>query len=815
MHSLPIVLTLATSSLAAQCATQWLPGDRLASTNGVVMTTTRWDPDGPGPAGERLVVAGDFSWAGDLAANRIAAYDPATDTWSAFGPGLDGMVRGVVALPNGDLVAGGDFATAGGVTVQSVARWDGTAWQPMQGGMSPGGVFALAVTSGGEVIAGGRFLTAGGTSAPRVARWDGASWHALGNGLENGFLTGCYALCVLSNGDIVAGGDFNTAGGSPAANIARWNGSAWTPLGAGVDAAVLALQARATGELVVGGGFLHAGGVYAQYLAQWSGTSWSVPQLPWLGSPAYAMTTLANGDTVITTAGGVATWNGTTLVGDPLAPQGGLRTVGTMPGGNLVVGGEFPVVGTRQVPYLAQRAATGYEPVGSSSALEGNVFATAVLPNGDLVAGGDFVRAGGVSCAHLARRVGNAWQPLGVGTDGTVRALAVLPNGDLVAAGTFSAAGGVSCQNIARWNGVAWSPLGSGLTATGGFTVVRALLVRGNGDLVAAGQFQAAGGIAAAEVAVWNGATWAALGAGVVSTPLFAAGATALAELPNGDLAVGGSFFQVGGAIAANTGVALWNGTAWTASPIQGSVSSLAVLRSGELVAGGFGLAPRVLTPAGWQLLGTTSASPFAMVVLPDGDLLVSGATQRWNGATWTAVPGGPIVVYSFATLPDGTVVAGGSHVSSTVQNSASVAWLASSCPATAVSVGVGCSGAGGANVLTATSLPWGGGSASAQVTGLSANSFALRELGFTPVALSLPALLPQALPGCSLYVLPDYNDLWFPTAGSVTASLAIPDSVVFAGLVLREQFVAFEFVGGTFAAITSSNAIDFTIGVF
>jgi hypothetical protein len=30
-------------------------------------------------------------------------------------------------MPNGDLVAGGDFITAGGVAANGIARWDGTA----------------------------------------------------------------------------------------------------------------------------------------------------------------------------------------------------------------------------------------------------------------------------------------------------------------------------------------------------------------------------------------------------------------------------------------------------------------------------------------------------------------------------------------------------------------------------------------------------------------------------------------------------------------------------------------------------------------
>ena len=40
---------------------------------------------------------------------------------------------------------------------------------------------------------------------------------------------------------VYAGGFFTTAGGGSASNIARWDGTAWCPLGAGVNATVLAL----------------------------------------------------------------------------------------------------------------------------------------------------------------------------------------------------------------------------------------------------------------------------------------------------------------------------------------------------------------------------------------------------------------------------------------------------------------------------------------------------------------------------------------------------------------------------------------------
>jgi hypothetical protein len=74
---------------------------------------------------------------------------------------------------------------------------------------------------------------------------------------------------------------------------------------------------------------------------------------------------------------------------------------------------------------------------------------------------------------------------LGSGTGGAVSALAVLHNGDLVAGGGFLTAGGVAANNIARWNGSSWSAMG--------VTAGNALTVLPGGDLVAGVSFTSNG----------------------------------------------------------------------------------------------------------------------------------------------------------------------------------------------------------------------------------------------------------------------------------------------------------------------------------
>ena len=105
------------TALGQTCGAQWMPsGEVLAGMDRAVNASFMWDSDGSGPLPPRLVVAGAFGVAGPVAANRIAVFDPATSTWSALGTGMNDQVFALASLPNGDLIAGGQFTAAGGVS---------------------------------------------------------------------------------------------------------------------------------------------------------------------------------------------------------------------------------------------------------------------------------------------------------------------------------------------------------------------------------------------------------------------------------------------------------------------------------------------------------------------------------------------------------------------------------------------------------------------------------------------------------------------------------------------------------------------------
>ena len=122
-------------SARADCPAEWLPGEGIPGLDGPVYAMTTWDPDGPGGQPELLVVGGDFTVAGDVIANNIAAWDGTT--WQPLGSGMGGDWPYVHALTvyNGELIAGGYFTTAGGNPASYIARWNGATWQPLGSGM--------------------------------------------------------------------------------------------------------------------------------------------------------------------------------------------------------------------------------------------------------------------------------------------------------------------------------------------------------------------------------------------------------------------------------------------------------------------------------------------------------------------------------------------------------------------------------------------------------------------------------------------------------------------------------------------------------
>ncbi len=304
--------------------------------------------------------------------------------------GMDGIagVNGVVYVLTcdsfGNLYVGGAFTTAGGVTANHIAKWDGSAWSALGSGMNDS-VFALTCDSSGNLYAGGYFTTAGGVSANYIAKWDGSSWSALGSGMDHYVL----ALAVDASGTLYAGGWFSAAGGATVYNIAKWNGSAWSTLGWGFDAGVLTLAVDTSGNLYAGGFFVYSGkghvtgGITFNGIAKWDGSSW-IP-LGW-------------------------------------GLNDGVTGIALDSTGNLYAGGRFTFAAGVWANHIAKWEGSSWSALGSgTSGMDvQNILALSVDSSGNLYTGGRFSGAGGKVSAYLAKCVIPAILTMAVSGNGTI-----------------------------------------------------------------------------------------------------------------------------------------------------------------------------------------------------------------------------------------------------------------------------------------------------------------------------------------------------------------------------------------------------------
>ncbi|MFO1009139.1 MAG: immunoglobulin domain-containing protein [Planctomycetota bacterium] len=332
----------------------------------------------------------------------------------------------VVDLAEWNDGGGARLALAGGFpgpipgATYGVALWDGATLTKLgvtQNGAGAGNVNSVAVFDDGTgpaLYLGGLFQSVDGVAAAGVAKWNGTSWSPLGAGIV-GTVNRLRAADDGTGTALFATGSFDLAGGGAAAKIAKWNGSAWSALGSGLDAqgfALLGADLGAGPRLLVGGAFSFAGGVTALRVAAWNGSSWSsvAPLSPTSDVRAMAV---FNGALYV---GGNASSSffrrlaGTTWQSPSPQPNGMVRTLTVHDDGSgpaLYLGGDFLNVGTSPYVHAARWDGAQYSGLGLGlgNSSVGHAFASSSTDLGAgpaLFFGGDFGTAGGKPSADLA-----------------------------------------------------------------------------------------------------------------------------------------------------------------------------------------------------------------------------------------------------------------------------------------------------------------------------------------------------------------------------------------------------------------------------
>ena len=374
-----VACVLLASPSRSQCA-DWSPDFALpgAGMEDAVLDLALFD-DGTGLA---IYATGSFKEAGGLPVGYIARWDGAQ--WWPLGSGLNsgGTTLAVHSQGGGppSLYVGGYFTMAGGQPANRVARWDGTSWHAVGGGIESGVVHTLCSFddgSGPKLYAGGGFGYIGGIYVDRIAAWDGLAWTQVGDGFDGDVID----LCVYDEGAgpvLMAGGWMHSSGSTQLHGLARWSGGAWSDVGGGVSGGVASLTVYDLGlgagpQLWVGGTFDYAGGVAHRNFAAWDGSAWSGPATTPDGQvdgligfdDGFLPALVASGNFTNVgslTANHIAAWNGSSWYAlstglyaySPWNPNKALLPVLEPAGPRLYVGGDFDTAGGKESLNIAR-----------------------------------------------------------------------------------------------------------------------------------------------------------------------------------------------------------------------------------------------------------------------------------------------------------------------------------------------------------------------------------------------------------------------------------------------------------------------------
>jgi hypothetical protein len=590
-----------------------------------------------------LYVGGDFVsqfTTSTQPANGVARWNPGANLWDAMNTGVTGTVYAMVSW-NGELVVGGDFGIAGGLTHNRIARWTGVDWTAMSTGMD-GPVYTMASFLG-QLYVGGAFTTAGGAATGHLARWSGAAWSSAGGNFGGTYV----GALTVHNGKLAIGGSFPAV--TP--NIAFYDGGAYSYPGTGGTNGAVTELLSSNGRLLASGyGVTTFGTVPANGIAQWDGVLW-LPLKGGLAAQVRAMTTyngrlVAGGDfhqaaDPVAPVHHVAGWNGTGLTGfgagmnNQVFALKAFKYLGAGGDWELIAAGNFTQAGGVSANRVARWREDPLSPLPPPAwEAMGNGFNSIAYAverfSGSTYAGGVFTAdaPGGTTLSRIARWDENAdtWLAVGTGMNGVVYALKDY-NGYLYAGGSFTTAGGVSTGGLARWNGSSWSQVGGFFLGT-----VYALEVH-NGALVMAGDFAGFGG--SPDISSWNGSFYANFGTGGSNGQIYALHSS------GGRLYAGGNFSTCGGASAAR--MASWDGATWQqvgggADDVVYAIGSY----GGEVHAGGwFGFVePGSIVSARWARHSSgapwLTRNPSSQTVNPGADVsLTVQAAAGYSGLAY------------------------------------------------------------------------------------------------------------------------------------------------------------------------------------
>ncbi|HEX2912716.1 MAG TPA: Calx-beta domain-containing protein [Chloroflexia bacterium] len=576
-----------------------------ASDEGKVVTSIVIQPqDG------KILIGGYFSSYNGVSRVGLARLFPDGSLDPSFNPGQGavsnpyGNFAGVSKLtlqPDGKILVGGFFSYYDGESVNYLTRVnpDGSRDKSFLVNGLQAQLFEvitvnnIKVLSNNKILVLGQFFSYTDTPMNRIAllNMDGTldpSFTSPGPGTSQGFSEPATDALVLPDSSILVGGDFDNYGQVNGRNdLIRLNSNGtlrndFYPI-TGPDDRVYSVDLDNTGRVLIGGDFKVYSTVARPYLAR-------------LSSDSQFDTTFNQGGS---------------------GPDGSVRVVKWLPGGKILIAGNFENYNGTPRNRIALLNADGtldtsFDP-GTGASLTINTLA--VQADGKILIGGEFTGFNSVSRNHIARLNSNGsldttFNP-GSGTEsiadplseGIVYALLVQPDGKILVGGTFDRYNGTVKKGLVRITATgavdSGFDTGSGVEGNASFfgnTGLSALALLPDGRIFIGGDFATYNGTDRKGIArlASNGSLDTSFVPGVALDDAV----LALAVQPDGKLIVGGKFYFGGNAypyrmLRLNTDGSkdtTFNSDgdgAFQDHVFSGSIDSLALQPDGSVIAGG------------------------------------------------------------------------------------------------------------------------------------------------------------------------------------------------------------------------------------
>lgn len=639
------------------------------------------DRDGAGSHPGYVIIAGDPAYlgSGSTSASTVWELNLATRTWTSLGGGTNGSVDAVAAMPGGDIIVAGDFSSAGGVAASRIARWDGSAWHALGSGITDGfvNVRDLEVAPNGTLVVAGGWWVVGGLFSPSIARWSPtAGWSSISYPYQ------INDISIRPNGNIVAA----STGASPPSqlfpsSLIEWNGTNWSPLGGSFPIATESALVLPNGDVLVSRRDPLAQSVPAQFRL-WNGTSWTTLATENGAGKAFVG---SDGETYYYDTSRVYRKVGNawqTYVGYGLnyaAPIPGRSELFAVRGVSFGAG-IVTLQGPDPSPTILPRA------VPVARGIDSVIESMTTLADGSIVAAGRFTQVGGVASQGVALWNSGEWQdiapPAGYRFD--IPAVAKTPQGNLVAIATasftgaqaaFVRVGGVwqlaaanvgpgvtngggdltvlrdgrivsgTTRRLAFWNGSTFAPVSPALLSGGNDSKIHAFELMDDGRLMYGGRLFGTSYGSEHAVWIWDGTTAVPAGYGLRGALL------GFVRRPNGDIIAMGNYTHNFLGLGAGP-VSRWDGTEWVT--FGGTVptttqfyfpSGLGLLDDGRVITSWEG---KLYTSSGaeWALFDGVQFSPTTATIYPTngtinfiqtragGELVVAGNFRQIAGTT-------------------------------------------------------------------------------------------------------------------------------------------------------------------------------------